>query len=322
MENLNFNKIIIPTTPHPDVIIGVFLLKKFGNEKYQGIQDASIEILQHLPEGETGESLEKKGILALDIGNSKFDHHGKNTHLSQLIAEDLEIAEEKALIKLLSYAQRDDKYGLGTISTDALDKAFGLSGLVAALNKTLQNHERVIEIVLPLLEAHYAEEVKRTKDLPMEFESKLKEGKAEVFEVRQGHKKLKVVIIESDNISLPGWLKSAGGLKTDIVCQRKSGGFTNIITKQLKKIDLRWLAAYLRDEEYKLKNNFNRLSGLNSNIPVTKLMTPGNVEEVPEWYYDRATNSILNGGANPKGIQPTKISLKRIKEIIQEAIER
>jgi len=313
--DLKFTKIIIPTTPHADVIAGIFLLKKFGNEKYPDIINASIEILQQLPGGETSDSLEKKGIIVLDVGKGKFDHHGKDSNLSQLIADDLGILKEGALVKLLSYAERDDKYGLGTISTDQIDKAFGLSGLITALNKGMMNPEKVISIIFPLLEAHYNEERKRVYDLPIEFKKRLQDGKAEIFEVKQAKKKLKVAIIESDDVSMPGWLKSSIGIKADIVCQRKTDGFTNIITNQLKKVDLRWLVAYLRDEEFKLKNK-------GKNILINRLMTPGKVEEVPEWYYDRATNSILNGGANPKGIPSTAIPLKRIKEIIEEAIPR
>ena len=87
----NYKKIIIPSRPHPDVIVGIFLLIKFGQEKYPGIKDASIEIWQELPAGDTSESLEQKGVLLLDVGESKFDHHKTGKNLSQLIAEDLEI---------------------------------------------------------------------------------------------------------------------------------------------------------------------------------------------------------------------------------------
>lgn len=309
----SYQKIIIPTRPHPDVIVGIFLLTKFGAKKYPGIKDASIDIWQELPAGDTNLSLEKKGVLLLDLGEGKFDHHKKGKNLSQLIAEDLGILAEPSIAKILAYAQRDDKYGLGTISTDSLDKAFGLSGLVASLNKTEEDPEKIVKIVLPLLEAHYLEEKRRTEELPQEFEKKLKEGKAEVFEVKQGKKNLKVVVLESDNLSMAGWLKSSGGIKADVVCQKKSSGFTNILTKPLKMIDLRWLAAYLRKAEAELRDRKLTYSTFD-------LMKPGKIPEIPEWYYDRATNSVLNGGASPKGILPTAISLETIIEILKEAL--
>ena len=309
----SYNKIIIPTRPHPDVIVGIFLLTKFGQEKYPGVKNASIEIWQELPAGDTNLSLEQKGVLLLDLGGGKFDHHNTQKNLSQLIAEDLGISADPSVAKILTYAERDDKHGLGTISNDPLDKAFGLSGLIASLNKTEDDHEKIVKIVLPLLEAHHTEEKRRTQELPQEFENKLKEGKAEVFEVKQGKKNLKVVVLESDNLSMAGWLKSSGGQRADVVCQKGNSGFTNILTKPLKMVDLRWLAAYLRKAEAEMRDR--RLT-----CSTFDLMKEGKIQEIPEWYYDRATNSVLNGGATPKGILPTAIPLETIKEILKEAL--
>lgn len=310
---MNYSTIIIPTRPHPDVIVGIFLLIKFGQGKYPGVKDAHIDIWQELPAGDTVESLDKKGVLILDLAGSKFDHHGTDKNLAQVIAEDLEIDKDPALQKLLTYAQRDDKHGLGTVSTDILDKAFGLSGLVASLNKTEDNPDKVVKIVLPLLDAHLTEEKRRTEELPKEFDEKLKQGKAEVFQVKQGKKDLKVVVLESDNLSMSGWLKSSSGLRADVVCQKKSDGFTNILTKPLKMVDLRWLAAYLRKAESELRD-------IKLACSTFDLMKPGKIEEIPQWYYDRATNSVLNGGAAPKGILPTAIPLDTIVEILKEAL--
>lgn len=311
----NYNKIIIPSRPHPDVIVGIFLLIKFGAEKYPGIKDAVIETWQELPTGETSLSLEQQGVLLLDVGGSKFDHHNSGKNLAQLIAEDLGIEKNPALSKILSYAERDDKHGLGTVSNDPLDKAFGLSGLVAALNKTTTDQDKVVQIVLPLLEAHFNEEKRRTQELPEEFEKKIKDGKAQVFQVKQGKKDLKVVILESDNLSMSGWLKSAGGIKADVVCQRNSAGFTNILTKPLKMIDLRWTAAYIRKAEAEMRN-------IKLVCSTFDLMKDGKMQEIPEWYYDRATNSVLNGGASPKGILPTAISLEIITDILKESLSQ
>ncbi len=309
----SYKKIIIPTRPHPDVIAGIFLLIKFGAEKYPGIKDASIEIWQDLPQGETKLSLEEKGVLLLDLGEGKFDHHKKGKNLSHLVAEDLQVSTDPSVAKILAYAERDDKHGLGTVSKDPLDKAFGLSGLIASLNKTEENPEKVVKAVLPLLEAHLIEEKRRTHELPQEFEKKLKDGQAEVFEVKQGKNNLKVVVLESDNLSIAGWLKSSVGLRADVVCQKKSSGFTNILTKPLKMVDLRWLAAYLRKAESELRDRKLMCSTFD-------LMQPGKMPEIPEWYYDTATNSVLNGGASPRGLAPTEIPIETIKEILKEAL--
>lgn len=311
-----YSKIFLPARPHPDTILAIFLLKHFGKERYPGIESALIEIRQILPPNETSESLEKKGMLALDLGNGRLDHHGKEKTLSQLISEDLQISEEPCLQKILKYGERDDKFGLGTISTDPLDKAFGLSGLISALNKALpENQERIIEMVSPFLVAHILEEKKKIKELPEELQLRIKEGRAEIFELKQDKKKLKIVALESDNLSMPGWLRSQEGEKADVVCQRRSSGYVNILTKQMKKIDLRWLAAYLRNEEAKTR-------GIKLKYLTSDLMRPEKLFNIPEWYYDRATNSILNGGTNPRGVKPTAVPFERIKEILKESLEQ
>lgn len=313
---MTFGKIILPTRPQPDTILAIFLLKSFGKEKYPGVEKAEVEIWQELPKGETANSLEKKGVLVLDLAGGKFDHHQKGKTLSQLLAEDLGVSEDSSLQKLLTYGERDDKFGLGTISSDPIDKAFGLSGLIASLNKALaKNPEKVIEIILPLITAHCLEEKKKTQELPQEFKEKIKQGKAEIFETKQDKKKLKIVVLESDNLSMAGWLRASEGERADIVCQKTSSGYVNILTKPLKRVDLRWLAAYLRNEEAKLRGRKLRYMTFD-------LMKPGKIADIPEWYYDRATNSVLNGGTNPKGIEPTAVPLERIKEILSEALSQ
>lgn len=311
-----FNKIILPSRPQPDTILAIFLLKSFGKEKYPGVEKSKIEIWQELPKGETINSMEKKGVLVLDLAGGKFDHHQKGKTLSQIIAEDLGISEDSSLQKLLTYGERDDKFGLGTISPDPLDKAFGLSGLIASLNKALsQNPEKVIEIILPLITAHCLEEKKKTQELPQELAEKLKQGKAEIFETKQDKKKLKIVVLESDNLSMAGWLRSSEGERADVVCQKTSSGYVNILTRPLKRIDLRWLAAYLRNEEAKIR-------GRKLKYMTFDLMRPGKIAEIPEWYYDRATNSLLNGGTNPKGVDPTALPFEKIKEILKESLSQ
>ncbi len=311
----NYNKILLPTRPQPDTIVGIFLLKVFGKSRYPGVENAAIDVLSELPKGETPESFEQKGILAIDLAGSKFDHHNRNSTASQLIAEDLGISNLPSISKLLRYAERDDKYGAGTISQDQLDRAFGLSGLIASLNKALpQDPEKVVNYVVPLLKAHYSEEKKRTEDLPGEFSGKIQSGKAELLQARHKGKNIKIALIESDSASINNWLRSSEGPKADVVVQKSGSGYVNITTRQMKRIDLRWPAALLRQEE-------NNLRARGTNLKDEYLMRSGRIDEVPEWYYDRATNSILNGGIIHRGVEPTVISFALIRELVKAGLE-
>ena len=308
-----YKKIVLPTRTQPDTLVAIFILKKFGEEKFPGIKEAEIDFWQMVPGSETEETLDKKGVLLIDLGGGRFDHHDKKpqTTASDLITNYLGIDEDVSLVKLLEYARRDDFFGKGTISNDPIDRAFGLSTLVAALNKSLvKNPGRVVDIVMPILVAHHNEETRRTKELPQEFETKLKSGEAQIFEVKQRDKNLKVVVITSESGSLAGYLRSQDGGKFDVVAQWLPSGHVNILTRPVKRIDLRSLAALIRVEEA-------TRAGREFNMSAREFAKFGRIKEIPEWYYDPATNSIQNGGLNPKEVPPTKISSADFKKVLE-----
>lgn len=306
-------KIILPTTLQPDTLAAIFLLKKFGEERYPGIKTAGIEIWQVLPEGENAETLEQKGCLLIDVGEGRYDHHTKlkGATASLLVAHDLEVIEKPAISKLLEYARRDDLFGRGTISQDPIDRAFGLSALIYNLNKScVGKPERVVEIIMPIFAGHYNEEVRRTEELPAEFEEKKAEGKVLMTEVRHRGKKLSCVCIESDNGSLAGYLRSVAGGKFDLVVQRMSTGHVNILTRPMKRPDLRGLACLVRIREVEL-------GGGELDEEISSLSRPARHPAVKEWYYDRATNSLQNGGLHAKEIPPTKIAWDEFPKLVE-----
>lgn len=309
----NYTKIILPTRPQPDTIVAIFILKKFGETIFPGIKEATIDFWQVLPENENEKSLDKQGVILIDLGGGRFDHHGTRakTTASDLVSSYLGVFDDPALAKLLEYARRDDFFGKGTVSNDPLDRAFGLSSLIAVLNKSLvKNPAKVVEIILPILAAHYNEELRRTKELPKEFEDILAKGEAEMFTVKQRDKKLKAVIVSSENSSLAGYLRSQNGGKFDVVAQWLSSGHVNILTRPTKRIDLRSLAAILRLEEA-------TTAGSELTLGIRELSRPGRIKEIPEWYYDPATNSIQNGCLNPKEISPTKIPKDKFRKLVE-----
>ena len=303
--------IILPVRPQPDTLAAIFILKRFGKERFPGIEEAGVEIWQTLPQGKTGEELENEGFILLDIGGGKFDHHdyrGKTT-ASLMVAEFLGVSEDASLAKLLEYARRDDVFGKGTVSEDPIDRTFGLSAIIYTLTKNLPtNPQRVVDIIMPIFASHHNEELRRTQELPEEFKKKNDEGGIRTTEARQRGKKLKVVFIESDNPSMAGYLRSQGGGKFDVVAQRLTSGHVNVLTRQAKHIDLRALAMVLRIEELASRN-------LDIDLPAQELTRTTRIKDVPEWYYDRATNTIQNGGVNPKDVEPTAIDWDKMPQL-------
>lgn len=313
MNMHKFHTIVLPVRPQPDTLIAILLLRIFGEEKYPGMREAKVESWSVLPEGKTPEALLREGYFLLDVGGGPLDHHisRQKVTAAQLVADDLGITANPAITKLLQFAERDDKFGKGTISTDPLDRAFGFSGLLAALNKSIPgDSQKVAELALPMLLAHYKEERKRTEEIPAEFAALQQEGGVDILELRGYGKKLKAVILVSPNPSLAGWLRSQEGIKADVVAQYLPGGHLNILTRPAKRIDLRELAALIRIREtMHARRDFE--------APYAVLTKPGRLPEVPEWYYDRATNSIQNGGINPGQTPPTHIQREELREVLE-----
>lgn len=303
-----------------DTATAVYLLVRFGKELFPGIDQAGILFWTSVPEDETDAGLLAKGVLTVDLGGSLFDHHlanvenGKRTECaSTLIAKYLGIDQNPALKKVLAWAKRDDLEGKGTISDDPLDRAFGLSGLMMNLNRAFPDDpKRTLDYILPLIHFHVVEEVKRSEELPKEWQMLLDNGNAKQFDLKQGNADLKCAYLETDNIALAGFLRAAK--RMDLVVQRRaSTGHTNIITRQLRSIDLRPVVEALRREEAKRK-------GVELVSNKEALQASGKIPEIDEWFYDDAANTIQNGGVNPGTLPATRMSGDEVLEIVKRTI--
>lgn len=306
--------IITPTRPQPDTLVALYIMKTYGNDRFPGVDSAQVEIVSLPPSG-SEQDLESQGILLFDLGGGRFDHHGKQpvTTCSQLVASYLGTANDPSLKKLLDYAYRDDTQGKGTISRDPLDRAFGLSGLVAALNKKYPNdHATVISVVLYLLGAHHEEEYRRFHEFPILIKELKEQGLLAEISTTYLDKPIKSVLVTSDNYGLPGFFRSQIGGSYDIVVQRTTRGHVNILTRNATRTDLSTLAQLVRSAELESQGKVIEISP-------ELLKSHARIDVVPEWYYDPATNSLQNGGTQPGTLSPTHIPWERFPELVRTA---
>lgn len=308
--------IVIPTRPQSDTIVAIFLLTTFGRERFPGVEHATVEIRATLGAGETFDSLLAQGILALDMAEGPLDHHYKNLCTSELTARYLGIEKDPSLAQLLNWARRDDKEGKGTLSRDALDRAFGLAGLISALNKANPtNPQAVVAAVLPLLEAHYISAREHHVELPREVEQKRALGHYEEFNVTQNGKPFKLVCVVSDKPSMPTYLRSVQGGKADAVLQKlEDSNHYCVLTNQKKGVDLSKVAGLIRMREAQLNN----ILVPEDDRYVTQI---GRIDEIPYWYYDPMTNSLLNGGAHNREVPESQIPHEEMKQIVKTGLE-
>lgn len=317
-ESKNTHTIAIFPKIQADTTIAVFLLQEFGEKAFPGIHDAKIEFWTALPAGTTAAQLETEGVLPIDLGGGTFDHHHgehgkkKEDSAATLVAKYLGIAGDPSLKKLLAYAKRDDLEGKGTVSNDPLDRAFGFSGLITTLGRVYKEYpDYVLSLTLPIIRAHYLEEHKRHEELPAEWKGLVSSGKGREELWTTNQRKLRVAIVESDNIFLPGFLRAYHHV--DLVIQRLPSGHTNLITNQRRRGDLRPVIRELRRAEI-------QAAGGDTLISSVELERPGRTPQAPEWFYDTAANTLQNGGISPQNIPPTRLPLAIIVEISKKGL--
>ncbi len=314
-NRMQYHTIALFPKLQPDTLLALFLLKKFGEKKFPGVSQAKLKFWTQLPQGKTAKELESSGHILIDIGEGFFDHHRENMEketkrcVSEIIADYLGIADDSALKKLLAYARRDDLEGKGTISSDPLDRAFGLSGILMNLNKSFpEKLEGIANLVLDIYEAHYVEEEKRTRLMPEEWKKLKGSGKAKEWSLIRGNKQVRIVLVQTDNQSLPGFLRAY--IHVDIVIVRTQTGHANIITQQKKPLDLSGLVAKIRHAEAEKR-------GVKLDYSEAEWQKPGILAGIPEWFYDTAANSIQNGGIKPQNVPATKLTDEDFQELLK-----
>jgi hypothetical protein len=305
-------KIQLPTRPQVDTLITFFIISKFGKEMFQGFDTAELVINPLVPEGETFETLIEKGTLCIDVGNGPFDHHNTNEKSSaEKALKYFDQEKNTALTKLLELALRSEQ-GKGTLSQDALDKMFGFDGIVMTLNKVMQSDPRkVIETMQPIISAYYDEAYKRSVVYPETLDEYIKNGKANILILELGGKKWKTCVIETADSGFIGFLRAYSGGKNELVAQVLPSGHVNILTRMNNGVRLMKLAYLLRHSELILR-------GDKHDVSMEKLMSAQRIEEVPEWYYDTVTNSILNGGVHPASVKATLLKRIQVEKLLQK----
>lgn len=312
-----YHTILVPARLQVDTVIAALLLQEYGESTFEGVSSAQIEYVKELPEGKSAMQLEKEGVIVIDMGGGRFDHHRKTRAeeqecVSLILAKYLGIDTDPALNKILTFAQRDDVEGRGIISKDRIDRAFGFSGL---FNTIVRDHpkdpHRVFQIVRPVLLAHIHEERTRNHVLPKEYMTRFDNGDVVAFTVQHKGKTIRAITIDSDRRGMIGFLRAHPSIKADIVAQRFSSGHINIVTNQQTRMDLSHVAGLVRIAELVARNASLEM------VPADRLSQKGVLEDIPQWYVDTAAHSIQNGGVDPDGWPATALNLKEVQESIE-----
>lgn len=136
-----FHTIVTHEHPDLDAMLCCYLLKKYGSNRYRGLEEADILFCPagRLPEGKTPDELEKEGFLAVDIGGGRLDTHPsghsiteekKTLSAANLVAKDLGVDCEERLESLLEFARIHDSLGKSLRSRNPIDHLMALPNLI------------------------------------------------------------------------------------------------------------------------------------------------------------------------------------------------
>ncbi len=285
--------IVTHVLPHLDEIGAFWLLQKFGEKKYPGINKAPLLFADI--EGQA---------IRLGVGGGEFDEHSTNDKNRKegecsftLVLKALGLGGEPALKKIAKFILQVDTKG-GT-------HPFDISTLVKEMYAQ-KSPEEVIDWAIKALEAKYNDQVDFFK-----AGDDFKRGK--ITELKVGEKKLNLVIMESDSTKAASFARSEFGCKAAVVIQKNSSGNVQIFIDKKIRLNTPELVKAVRLMEQIKKDQL-----LVSNWE--DLVLEGIIEEVREWFYHQEGEMLLNGSITSPEVPPTSISLEELEEITIAAL--
>ncbi|MFH1523231.1 MAG: hypothetical protein ABIE43_05450 [Patescibacteria group bacterium] len=294
---MQINKILIPNKPHLDPIAAIYLLWKYGQEKFPGVESAKINYWEHSndPSLEEIEVFKNEGVLTIDIGGGLFDHHNKEEAQGEtstsLAASYLGILEKPELSALLSYVREDDLEGLHNRFGD-------LAYLLKVMYKQNIPSDQVVTFALQVINYLQNGQIEWHINVKKEFEEKCK-----ILRTKRYRRKLKIGIIESDNLQVANYGITVKNLS--VVMQKRSTGHVMILTNKNHNIDLREIVAAIRKRELELRE-------YDKPIDTKKLSFEGKSQLISYWFYHRSLNSFLNGSDALSKTEATKVPFNEI----------
>lgn len=297
---MEIKKIIIPNKPHLDPIAAIYLLLEYGQEKFPGIKEAEIVFWEHShdPSAEEVAAMESEGALFIDIGGGSFDHHGKSGDAetsTSLVAAHLGISGNPELTALLSYIQEDDLEGL--------HNRYGeMAYMVKCMHKQGISSEEVIRVTLQSLRFFQATQLEWHYVVKAEFEER-----CELVDIKRNKNKLKIGIIESDNVQVANYGISVASFS--MIIQKRSTGHVMILTNKHHRIDLREIVGAIRMRELELMGSVK-------DIDPRKLQFEGKSMQIPFWFYHRSLNAFMNGSDALSKAQATQVPLSEIINLV------
>ena len=299
--------LVTHTRPHLDEIVALWLLMKFGGEKFPGIENAEP---RYVPAGwkakHTWQERAAEGYIFLGVGGGPFDEHNQNgTPRSKdvccciLVARALGVEDLPELSLILKYVLQMDTHATGEL--------FDVPSTIKRMHLNSDDPQVVIRWGFDWMNTNFVGQIEffknsttETTRLPFKV---MMNGKSREYEVVMG---------ETGN---PFFSHYQRWLGAKVVVQKNPDGNIQIFTDKRVPFDISAAVAVIR--KYELM-----LSGQECTLSEADLSREGTLDAVPEWfYYKEDSEALYNGTLTALDKPPTKIPLDRIGAIVKELIK-
>jgi len=280
---------------HADELIAYLWLKRYGEDKFPGISKAPF---RPITEKDNVSELKKRNdVVLLGLGGGPFDEHGTagdkekaKECCATLVAKYLGLDQDFAWGKTLKYVLHTDK-NPPNLTLDLAPTVMRLQEQGFGLNAVLTYTEITMN-------ASY-EDQKKFSQTPLVNveEEKITVNGQESF----------IAIAKTDDKNITRYMRLFGAA---IIVVKNSSGHIQVITNNEYHLDVRDILRILRIWEQK-KNDGAKVVDWNL------LETEDVIPAVPQWYYHKDSNNILNGGTARPDTPVTKLSVTEIVSAVR-----
>lgn len=299
-EKQHITRILLPEAS-ADAVVAAFIARQYGSKLYSGIGSAAIDMATGELADLDFDALVNQGILGL----KNMPMSGSGTGLLTLRLADVltlhRLPELQKIFKWIEFGPDDE-----SLEKHEIVQLMELSELLEELQAGNQPLNAVIEQAFPLLQAHVDQQRRMFYDLPDEWAKIQQQGKGETAQMKNGEEPISVVSVVSDSLDMAEFLFQYKKTKADVVVQQFSDGGINVYTNPASQIDALNVARVLRAEEARRQErDLSENLGFFFNVE-------GVADLVPEWFYDQASQALLNHSTDTLTLPPTILPLNEV----------